>query len=402
LKEKLIIKNFGPIKDVELELGRLTVLIGEQATGKSTIAKLLAVCRYFSYIVEDGSFLETGNQNKFLEGLSAWGLDEALSPESYIHYTCSHYALTVEWVDSNMSHFDIETSTYAESFPVFICKLIPNSDKFKNLLAELDKIKPKDHKEMLSWRIPTSFFINDVSAVMDNPFFLPTERGLQSIFSLGYAPNISNTLFNQLAKLDDIGRLFVKDTLIEPLNIIYKNLPTGHNLIKKSEGNNYFSLHKGASGYQSAIPIILSVKYYNDIKKKTKTFIIEEPELNLFPATQNKLVEYLVDKTMNYGNGLLLTTHSPYILTSLNNLLYAYKIGQIDDSATVNLIPKKYWLNSDDVSVYMMLPNGEYEDIFDRKESMIFAEKIDGVSRILNEQFDSLLNIEFPENELNT
>ena len=52
LKEKLIIQNFGPIKHIELDLGIVNVLIGEQATGKSTVAKLLAVCRYFSFIID--------------------------------------------------------------------------------------------------------------------------------------------------------------------------------------------------------------------------------------------------------------------------------------------------------------------------------------------------------------
>ena len=45
MREKLIIKNFGPIKSVDLDLGKITVLIGEQATGKSTIAKVLSICR---------------------------------------------------------------------------------------------------------------------------------------------------------------------------------------------------------------------------------------------------------------------------------------------------------------------------------------------------------------------
>ena len=32
--EKLIVKNFGPIKDAELDLKKVTVLIGEQASGE--------------------------------------------------------------------------------------------------------------------------------------------------------------------------------------------------------------------------------------------------------------------------------------------------------------------------------------------------------------------------------
>jgi hypothetical protein len=42
-----------------------------------------------------------------------------------------------------------------------------------------------------------------------------------------------------------------------------------------------------------------------------------------------------------------------------------------------------------------MLHDGTCEDIMDRSESLIKAEKIDEVSGIINEEFDRLLNIEF-------
>ncbi|MDZ7934261.1 MAG: AAA family ATPase [Emticicia sp.] len=43
MAEKLIVKNFGPIRDAELDIKKTTVLIGPQGSGKSTIAKLAAI-----------------------------------------------------------------------------------------------------------------------------------------------------------------------------------------------------------------------------------------------------------------------------------------------------------------------------------------------------------------------
>jgi predicted ATPase len=48
--QKIIIKNFGPIKYAEIEVKKILVLIGEQASGKSTIAKLIY---FFKTIQED-------------------------------------------------------------------------------------------------------------------------------------------------------------------------------------------------------------------------------------------------------------------------------------------------------------------------------------------------------------
>ena len=41
--DKITIRNFGPIKDINIELSKLMVFIGPQGSGKSTIAKLLTI-----------------------------------------------------------------------------------------------------------------------------------------------------------------------------------------------------------------------------------------------------------------------------------------------------------------------------------------------------------------------
>jgi len=377
-----------------LELGKFNVLIGEQATGKSTVAKVLAVCRYFSYIIQDNQY-----EQPFESGLISWGLSEAIHENTYIYYDCQHYSLTVDRKMTIEHGRDSETGSPIEyELPIFESELEPKSTEFKNLLAELRKIKPSPFEEISApsnWTIPTSFFQNDVAKVMDNPFYLPVERGLQSVFSLGKSSiqNISDSLFNQFANLDRIVRRFGRETDIEPLDIVYKN-EQGRGLVRKKADDKFFSLNNAASGYQSTIPVVLSIRYYREIMKKKKTFIIEEPELDLFPSAQQRLIQYAVDGVVNYDNTVFLTTHSPYTLTSLNNMMYAYQIGKNHETETENIIKKKYWINPDDISAYMLLPDGGCEDIFDRVEGLIKAEKIDEVSGILNEQFNTLLNIE--------
>ncbi|MFM7369400.1 MAG: AAA family ATPase, partial [Sphaerospermopsis kisseleviana] len=50
--QKIIIKNFGAIEYAEIEVRKVLVLIGEQASGKSTIAKLI----YFFKSLRDDLF----------------------------------------------------------------------------------------------------------------------------------------------------------------------------------------------------------------------------------------------------------------------------------------------------------------------------------------------------------
>lgn len=399
MKEKLIIKKFGPIKSVELELSRFNVLIGEQATGKSTVAKILAVCRYFSYIMKSDSVLD----NYFEQGLDLWGLSEFVKEGSFISYQCNHYTFSVT-VYLTSDH-DPQTGETEGTYFNFSTEIEPHSEEFKNLLQEFEMINPNKKNGYgfvdYDWKPPTSFFINDVTSVMDNPFYLPTERGLQSIFSLGKnsIQNISDSLFNQFAKLDQIARLFKEETIIESLDITYKNV-NGRGYTRKKDEDKFYSLFNGASGYQSTIPVVLVMKYYTEpkLKKKRKTFIIEEPELNLFPTAQKELVKFFAEE-IKFHNGVLLTTHSPYILTAMNNLMYAHNVGKEYSDEANKIIPNKYWLNPENVSAYMMLPDGSCEDIFNREENLIKADKIDEVSRILNTQFEDLLTLEYAKNE---
>ena len=62
--QKIIIKNFGPVKDAEIEIKKVMVLIGEQASGKSTIAKLIY---FFKTLKEDVfiTILESSKLNDF-------------------------------------------------------------------------------------------------------------------------------------------------------------------------------------------------------------------------------------------------------------------------------------------------------------------------------------------------
>lgn len=73
--------------------------------------------------------------------------------------------------------------------------------------------------------------------------------------------------------------------------------------------------------------------------------------------------------------------------------MYAYEVGQKDPAGTAKILEEKYWLNPEDVAAYI-LKDGICEDIFDRDDKLIKAEKIDAISGFLNEQFDNLLHLD--------
>ena len=46
MRERLIVKSFGPVKELDITFRKVTVFIGDQGTGKSCIAKLFSLFKW--------------------------------------------------------------------------------------------------------------------------------------------------------------------------------------------------------------------------------------------------------------------------------------------------------------------------------------------------------------------
>jgi len=375
-QEKLIVKNFGPIKEAELELGKVTVFIGEQASGKSVLAKLVAICKMINVIsLPEEKYFTDSNIFNFI------------NEHSFVKFTSKNY----EWLyskdgmklDIKNSHFkdllDLYTKIYTQiKGPITIDSSNEQKLNFQLLLKELNNIG------------------QEIISINSYPNYIPTERILISL--------ISNSLFTFNKEnislpvyLTDFGsrferaRLSLKKLNIPILDISFSfrgnrtkiNLPNGERV----------DLTEASSGFQSLIPMIFVIEETSE--RNNQLFIIEEPELNLYPTTQKKLVEYLAGKTDK--NSLILTTHSPYILSSLDNLIQAGNVvkkhPELKDEVE-KIIPAKYHLNYEDVKVYFVA-DGTARLIMNEELQSIDVSELDVVSEDLNADFEKLLDLKY-------
>lgn len=94
------------------------------------------------------------------------------------------------------------------------------------------------------------------------------------------------------------------------------------------EDDRYIKINFASFGQQEVL-WVLNVLLYYVINNKNAYFIIEEPESHLFPDAQKKIAEFISLARKGGKNQMFITTHSPYILGVINNLLYANKISQM-------------------------------------------------------------------------
>jgi ABC-type taurine transport system substrate-binding protein len=164
-------------------------------------------------------------------------------------------------------------------------------------------------------------------------------------------------------------------------------------------GKRRVRLADASSGQQEVVPLILLLVWLcsgdSQVLKAPWWICVEEPESHLFPIAQRQLIELLVRIHNKCGHRFMITTHSPYVLTVLNNLVMADTVAKekVTNRPLVNkLVAKAVHVPSSEVAAYL-IDKGTARSIVDTKTGLIEADQIDAVSSDLALIFDKLMEI---------
>ena len=160
--------------------------------------------------------------------------------------------------------------------------------------------------------------------------------------------------------------------------------------------NRKVNLAQASSGQQEILPLLLtSAIYVIDNQQKSDFIFIEEPEAHLFPEAQSKVMAFFSYLYAEYQTSFFLTSHSPYILSALNNHILAAEVVEAG-----NMAPERFTeLNGygvpipfSDVAAYTIC-DGEVKSIRDEEYQMIGGEMLDGISDHFGRVTDALLEL---------
>lgn len=386
MKESIQIRNVGPLKDIQMDdIKPLTVLIGESASGKSTLMKVIILMRYVYKMLNIRSYLKNAGLSKSPFRLR---IDSLLSDDlivylkgndtAYIHYSVSinDHSYFVEF-----SNGDLNTDGAIN---------IPNEDLFflkESWISESRSVIPMwTSKAAVNKKAELGFYFHETLSDF--------EKATESIKDLS---------------LEYVGM---------NLHVVGQNGKRKYYVEPKDQSYGQLELKYASSGIQTSTPLVTLVHYFAnefsfkdagrrsilsylfeqdrlssyrpemeimDMKKQVHIHV-EEPELSLFPDAQCKLIDEVVktalqNKDDDRALDVMMATHSPYIVNYMNVLLYQNKIGRgkvsasqlgvfrLFDGRLQNLLVQTaegHWLvNTEDMTEQMKAIYSEYSSLIE-------------------------------------
>lgn len=402
---KIKIKNFGPIKDGFtknegwMDIKKVTVFIGNQGSGKSTVAKLISVFTKIEKSLVRGDFekniFESKNRLKSYY-LPYHRLEDYLNDDSEIDYIGDKYSIVYR--NETLSITEIQNSKYALPQIMYV----PAERNFLAYIKGAEELK-------LSSEALQEFSTEYYKAMQEmngDPILLPinnTEIRYDKRSDELYLKSINYRI--KLSVASSGFQSFV------PLYLVSNNLA---NSVKQQSGKKSAMSSEETVKFQKGLRTIWDNEHLTEIQKRqaiselASAFnkiafinIVEEPEQNLFPSSQQKMLNSLLEiNNMNEGNKLILTTHSPYLINFLTLAVEANKLKprvNTDElkSKLEEIVPLKSTLNGIDLVVYQLdEKNGAIEKLKDYKGLPSDENYLNIGLAESNDEFSKLLDLE--------
>lgn len=390
--KKLIIHNFGSIESVEIELKRINLILGPQSSGKSTVLKVACFCdwmeRQVALTQDPEKYCQPDFFVKNLVGFHK--LEGYMHNDTYIRY------------ENDAISFDYSAKTNTCNFAW--------------------------GKKSERWGYKRTKIA-----------YIPSERNLVAAIPNWYQVSMNNNNILDFMKEWEFARKrFSKKEQILGLPVCYKYNPKDKSDRIVMPNGAELDLTNASSGLQSLTPLYIMLRYltgefFSETHTKVEETIlrenlqeivshecadksekkqleivdsiltpyrtdlfIEEPEAHIFPSTQKEFVYSL----LNLLNGrkkhfCFIATHSPYIMTAVNNMIQAAETMAESDEKAAKVeerFPKRQTLQYDDVAAFAM-KDGKIASIMDDDCRLISADALDSASEEIADDFNFLLSL---------
>lgn len=444
------IERFGPIREIDIDLDKdLEVIIGPQASGKSTFSKTVYFCRKI--------------RDYFLQYLdSVMNTEHQYSPELYFNFLkyirrpfLGYFGTTRHMEAFRIQYYyERETNRYvtigldkdryakfsfSDAMKKDICDMIMQAVNVANKSrrsSAFDSFFLDQVKFVEKAKEPVRRIFKDDYMLM----YIPAGRNLLAVLPEHVMPNMpkDSALVNRMgqeleidisetdlitqefaqyirrmrldfgSRLDEIIQNYVKTIkgqirnddvrlarklIREILRADYVYDKDGEKLFYDDE--HWVKLMFGSSGQQEIVWALNII--FLAILKNEKTFLVfEEPESHLFPDSQESIAQLVALAISSSKSQVVVTTHSPYMLTAFNLLIYSgEEEGNLGNESAV--VRREFRMKPGRVGAYFISAksstpeSGRLKNIVSESLRLIDAFQIDGISASINDRMDRIL-----------
>lgn len=427
------IYNFGPVTQATLDLDKgIQVFIGAQASGKSTICKTVYFCKKIrdytlDFLMEGRWFAENhpneyfSNYMKFLTQrfMDCFGKTTHMRKFriEYIHgerkitiknrdgFVRYEYDLTLKKEITDLLH-DAADMHLVELSSGRLVSIIDNitalgmmrqqireklNDLFENRSEIIYIPAGRSLLATLSEQL-SDFSFSSIDSTMQE--FINLIRDTKDKFGSKIPEMVRDYTKTVKGQIDNNAVNFSYELMKEILKADYTSDSEGEKIF--FDERHWVRLMYSSSGQQEVLWILMLL-FITILEKKERFIVIEEPEAHLFPLAQKNVVELISLMANVTGSKVIVTTHSPYILTSWNILLYSEKVeGHQKGERTI--VPKNLRVSYEDFAAYKVensnAPERFLEALLDEESHMIRTDYIDEVSSVTNVQLERLIDRE--------
>jgi predicted ATPase len=409
MSESLKVHEFLAIKKSLIEIKKINIIIGRQASGKSVIAKLVYFFRRSSKYFLDGIRSQSSKREldkTILEDFEmrfpryAWDGSsfEILYEVDQIQMVIAGKSaangktrLSVSYSENLARLFTAKKRVYSKALEEYSAHERPSRKllNYQNHLMYECVVEPLRQNEEYG-----RFFASSVFIPASRSFFANLQKNIFTFM----ASNLDiDPFLKDFGSLYESSKRWYRDSLFprkpedlaETLDRSIESIIDGRYVYDddqdwiQSKGRRV-NLVNASSGQQEALPMLLTLAVWPFITGdgKDRMFFIEEPEAHLFPTSQSRIISMLTALRANLDMGFFVTTHSPYILSALNNNILAgdvKKEKKITDAEFRKIGGDGSPIDFEDVSAYTMA-SGQTKRITDAEFRMIGGEVLDEVS----------------------
>ena len=406
------IKNLGPIKDTGLiNLTDVLLVIGRQSSGKSTFMKVLCFCRWIEKKIMtsfDKTIQAYTHNKRFTKDLKQfYRIDEIYFKEdTEIIYDGDVVTISLTGVNQNakinrkqeawedrynskLSYIPAERNLVSAIQNINDTYKAKERDSIFNFIQEWYEAKDTyDSDNKLTLSLTDDFkYYSDIGL---DYVVLPNGKPITSFYASSGVQSImpidvmTDYVMGVVGKVVKFSMSDLMNRLMESLNTDVRNeiVHGAHEVTEKE-----------------LAPIREKMKY------QSAQLFIEEPEQNLYPDAQRKLVQNIirhlkaVKSVGKHRSMVVLTTHSPYVLSTLNVLMAdaAAVEKKPGDERLKDVVDESTLLPTDAFSAYFINKDGVFEDIKDMEIPMLSGIDLDSVSDWVDEHVGRINEILYAE-----